>query len=69
MIRPTIPAADEKLIALAAETGVFKPTEIQALREVLTDYHAANHAHGHQCVTFEQDAAAAIIDFYQTQIG
>ncbi len=39
---------------LATETGVFKPHEIQALDEVLTDYHATNHRLGHHSVTFEE---------------
>lgn len=53
MIRPTIPADQFPLLALARETGVFKPIEIDALEEVLNDYHATNHAHGHRSVTYE----------------
>jgi ribosomal protein S18 acetylase RimI-like enzyme len=41
------------LLTLARETGVFKPIEIDALEEVLNDYHATNHAHGHRSVTYE----------------
>ncbi len=41
------------LIELARETGVFKPTEIVALREVLDDYHAANRDLGHLALTLE----------------
>ena len=33
-------------------TGVFKPLEIQALREVLDDYHTSNHTQGHRSITF-----------------
>jgi ribosomal protein S18 acetylase RimI-like enzyme len=54
LIRPTVPADTETLLPLAAETGAFKPQEIQALREVLDDYHSTNQQHGHRCVTFEQ---------------
>lgn len=53
MIRPTIPADTPTLVALAQETDVFKPHEIQALEEVLDDYHASNHLHGHKSVTDE----------------
>ena len=57
MIRPTVPADTPVLIQLAAETGVFKPLELQALREVLDDYFATNLAAGHRSVTCEQDGA------------
>jgi GNAT superfamily N-acetyltransferase len=39
------------LLALAQGTGVFKPAEIQALEEVLLDYHAHERANGHRCLT------------------
>jgi GNAT superfamily N-acetyltransferase len=56
MIRPTTPEETSTLVALAEETGVFKPFEIVALREVLDDYHAFEHKHGHRAVTyFEND--------------
>jgi ribosomal protein S18 acetylase RimI-like enzyme len=54
MIRPTTPADTPQLLTLTEGTRVFKPVEIQALREVLDDYHASMHAHGHQAVTCEQ---------------
>ena len=55
IIRPTAPADTPALLALADETGVFRPVEIQALREVLDDYHAHNRAAGHRSVTGEQE--------------
>ncbi len=55
MIRPTIPEDTATLVPLAEATGVFKPHEIVALREVLDDYHAFNHAHGHRAVTSMKD--------------
>lgn len=55
MIRSTIPADTPHLLALAEETRVFRPMEIQALREVLDDYHAMNQAAGHGSVTWEQN--------------
>src|SRR5262249_14949381 len=54
MIRPTLPDDTPTLLTLAEGTGVFKPHEIQALQEVLDDYHATNQAHGHRSVTFEE---------------
>src|SRR5271167_2066277 len=55
MIRPTVPADTPPLITLTQATGVFKDLEITALQEVLTDYHQANAAMGHQCVTLEDN--------------
>jgi ribosomal protein S18 acetylase RimI-like enzyme len=55
MIRPTLPADTPVLLKLTEATGVFKAMEIQALREVLDDLHATNHAYGHRAATCEQD--------------
>src|SRR5262245_46461382 len=64
MIRPTIPADTPLLLALAQETGVFKPIEIQALQEVLDDYHAENHGLGHRSVTREQGGEVVGFAYY-----
>jgi ribosomal protein S18 acetylase RimI-like enzyme len=61
MIRPTVPDDTPVLLELAEETGVFKPLEIQALREVLDDYHAINREAGHRSVTCEQ--AGRVVGF------
>lgn len=58
MIQPLVPADTPALTALAAETGVFKPFEIQALQEVLDDFHATNQAVGHQAVRFDRAGRA-----------
>lgn len=58
MIRPTHPQETQHLMAVARATGVFKPIEIEALGEVLDDYHAGDLHLGHQAVTFEQDGRA-----------
>jgi ribosomal protein S18 acetylase RimI-like enzyme len=52
MIRPTLPTDTPALLALAEATEVFKPIEIDALREVLDDYHASAAADGHRSVTW-----------------
>jgi ribosomal protein S18 acetylase RimI-like enzyme len=54
MIRPTTPADTPALLKVTEGTGVFKPHEIQALDEVLSDYHASNRALGHVAVTDER---------------
>src|SRR5208283_5611900 len=53
MIRATVPADTPLFLAIAQGTGVFKPNEIQALQEVLDDYHAFNREDGHMSVTDE----------------
>ncbi|OAI38943.1 GNAT family acetyltransferase [Planctomycetaceae bacterium SCGC AG-212-D15] len=57
MIRATVPTDTPILVELARETGVFKPMEIVALREVLDDYHDGNQEQGHRCVTAEVSGA------------
>ena len=54
MIRPTVAADSKPILDLAAHTGVFKPHEIQALDEVLSDYHAKNKQQDHRSMTFEE---------------
>jgi len=55
MIRPTVPADTPTLVKIASETSVFKPHEIQALQEVLDDYHESNHEDDHVAITYERD--------------
>jgi len=64
MIRPTVPADTPTLLVLARETGVFKPMEIQALQEVLDDYHEANQVEGHVCVTCEEEGEIIGFAYY-----
>jgi GNAT superfamily N-acetyltransferase len=54
MIRPADPGDTATLVSLARDTGVFKPHDIQALQEVLDDYHATNRAAGHLAVVLEE---------------
>jgi ribosomal protein S18 acetylase RimI-like enzyme len=58
MIRPTSPDDTEALVEIARGTGVFKPLEVVALREVLDDYHAEEHARGHRAATCERGGRA-----------
>jgi ribosomal protein S18 acetylase RimI-like enzyme len=64
MIRPTEPADTPALLALTAGTGVFKPHELDALREVLDDYHAGNRDEGHRAATFVRDGQVLGYAYY-----
>jgi ribosomal protein S18 acetylase RimI-like enzyme len=64
MIRPTVPADTPTLLTIAQGTGVFKPHEIVALDEVISDYHAANHVEGHHSVTYEKDGQIIGFAYY-----
>jgi GNAT superfamily N-acetyltransferase len=64
MIRATIPEDTPTLVKLAEGTGVFKPHEMQALQEVLDDYHASNRDEGHRCVTYEHNGQILGFAYY-----
>jgi ribosomal protein S18 acetylase RimI-like enzyme len=54
MIRAAQPPDTPTLVTLTEATGMFKPHEVVALKEVLTDYFAYNHEHNHHCVINER---------------
>jgi ribosomal protein S18 acetylase RimI-like enzyme len=54
VIRPTEKGDTRAILALASRTGVFKPHEVTALEEVLSDYHSANCKLDHRAITFEE---------------
>ncbi len=62
MLRPAAPVDTDTLVDIARSTGVFKPMEIETLREVLDDYYAVNRGHGHQCIVL-QDGDSRIVGF------
>jgi ribosomal protein S18 acetylase RimI-like enzyme len=64
MIRPTLPADTPALLTLTQRTGVFKPFEIDALKEVLDDYYATNQAEGHVAITWEEDGQVLGFAYY-----
>jgi GNAT superfamily N-acetyltransferase len=58
MIRRIQPSDTPALIAMARGTDAFKSIEIQALQEVLDDYHAQNASDGHRAIVLEADGIA-----------
>ena len=55
MIRPATPADTPELVAMTAGTGIFKPMEVDTLREVFDDYFATEQALGARCFVLERD--------------
>jgi ribosomal protein S18 acetylase RimI-like enzyme len=64
MIRPTTPEDTDALRAIAAGTGVFKSLELDALVEVLDDYHGGNREFGHIATTLELHGKPAGFAYY-----
>jgi GNAT superfamily N-acetyltransferase len=64
MIHPTAIADTPAILAIAEGTNVFKPMEIQALKEVLDDYHDSNHLQGHRCVSYYKDGQVIGFAYY-----
>ncbi|MBI3406814.1 MAG: GNAT family N-acetyltransferase [Planctomycetes bacterium] len=64
MIRPTQPEETPHLVAMTEATGLFKPMEVVALKEVLDDYHAEEHKLGHRCVSYEKDGTVLGFAYY-----
>jgi ribosomal protein S18 acetylase RimI-like enzyme len=64
MIRPITPADIEAVVALTAATDMFKPLEINALREVLDDYFEEEMARGHVAVVWEDADQIAGFTYY-----
>lgn len=65
MIRPTVPADTPALLEITRGTGVFTPADVQALNEVLDDYHASSaESDEHASVTYEQDGKILGFAYY-----
>jgi len=64
MIRPTRPDETTHLKEIARGTNVFKPMEIEALEEVLDDYHKGNIYANHYALTFEHEGKAIGFAYY-----
>lgn len=64
MIRSITPSDTDALVQLAEATRLFKPIEIVALREVLDDYHAVNHADNHHAIAIEANDGIVGFAYY-----
>ena len=54
MLRPITPDDTPALLALAAGTDFFKPSEIETLEEVLDDYHATYREQSHKAFGWDE---------------
>ena len=68
MIRPARPSDTPTLKTLTAATGVFKPHEVEALQEVLDDYHAGSSGDDHVAVVDERDGQVVGYAYYAPDI-
>jgi ribosomal protein S18 acetylase RimI-like enzyme len=64
MIRATLESETESLLELARSTDVFKPMEIDSLKEVLEEYHAMDDKFQHRAMTYEQDDSPIGFAYY-----
>jgi GNAT superfamily N-acetyltransferase len=64
MIRATTPEDTPALVELARGTAVFKPMEIDALKEVLDDYHGHTKDHGHRSITYVHEGKVIGFAYY-----
>jgi ribosomal protein S18 acetylase RimI-like enzyme len=64
MIRPTLPAETDALVALTTATEMFKPIEVVALREVLDDFYSTNHVHDHHAIVLEENGEILGFAYY-----
>jgi GNAT superfamily N-acetyltransferase len=68
MIRPATPADTPVLKTLTARTGVFQPHEVDALQEVLDDYHAGQGGDDHIAIVDEVEGRVVGYAYYAPDI-
>ena len=54
MIRPATASDAPAILALTADTGFFKPMEVETLAEVLRDFFDHTHRDGHRCFVWDE---------------
>jgi GNAT superfamily N-acetyltransferase len=67
MFRPVQPADTPALLAMTAATNVFKPMEVDTLKDVLDDYHAHEAAEGHRCFVLEQQGELVGFEYHAAE--
>lgn len=64
MIRPIVPADSPALVALSGSSGLFRPDELQAVQEMLDEFHATNAAIGHRILACEEGGTPVGIAYF-----
>lgn len=64
MIRPCTPEDTPRLVEIARSTGMFRAIELEALLEVLDDYHALEAGHAHQACTLRKEEEPVGLVYY-----
>jgi GNAT superfamily N-acetyltransferase len=64
MFRPVRPTDTPDLLAMTAATNVFKPMEVDTLKEVLDDYYAEAAAAGARCFVLEQHGEVVGFEYH-----
>lgn len=60
MIRPARPDEAEAVMSIADTSGLFRPDELDAVREILASHFAGELGDEHQWVLLDEDGAAAV---------
>jgi ribosomal protein S18 acetylase RimI-like enzyme len=68
MIRPARPEDTPALKILTAATGVFKPHEVEALQEVLDDFHSGHSGDEHVAIVDERGGQVVGYAYYAPDI-
>ena len=68
MIRPAVPADTQALVRLTAATAVFKPHEVDVLREILDDFHAGDMGAEHIAVVCEHGGEPVGYAYYAPDV-
>ncbi|MBY0232555.1 MAG: GNAT family N-acetyltransferase [Gemmataceae bacterium] len=68
MFRPARPEDTPALMALTAATGVFKPYEVEVLKEVLDEFHAGRSGDEHAAIVLEEGGAILGYAYYAPDI-
>jgi GNAT superfamily N-acetyltransferase len=64
MIRPSTPKDTPSLVEIARGTGMFRAIELEALLEVLDDFHALEPGHAHKAYTLSMDDEPVGLVYY-----
>jgi GNAT superfamily N-acetyltransferase len=67
MIRPVTPADVPDLVAMTAGTGLFKPMEVDTLRQVLDEYFEYEQAAGARSFVLERDGERLGFEYHAAE--